>query len=139
MVPARRSVSVVLGMAVCLFVSVYHTLLDFQRVDRLASPLPPYATEAEKAERQRVADESYNRVKQNLLLTTAGLCGSGTVAAFFVGGGGSHSHTLFKPYEKHTHPNVPHSVQCSAVQHFYLFHRGYVRILVYSCALRRVV
>jgi len=28
----------------------------------------------------------YNTVKDNLLLTTAGLCGSGTIAAFFVGG-----------------------------------------------------
>jgi len=43
-------------------------------------------TEAEKAERRRSADDAYLRVKQNLLLTTAGLCGSGTVAAFFVGG-----------------------------------------------------
>ena len=43
-------------------------------------------TEAEKVERQRQADDSYLKVKQNLLLTTAGLCGSGTVAAFFVGG-----------------------------------------------------
>ena len=43
-------------------------------------------TAAEKAERQRAIDESYVKVKQNLLLTTAGLCGSGTVAAFFVGG-----------------------------------------------------
>ena len=43
-------------------------------------------TEAEKAERRRVADDAYARVKRNLLLTTAGLCGSGTVGAFFVGG-----------------------------------------------------
>merc|ERR1719163_1903396 len=43
-------------------------------------------TEAEKAERRRSADDAYLKVKQNLLLTTAGLCGSGTVAAFFVGG-----------------------------------------------------
>ena len=43
-------------------------------------------TEAERAERRRTADDAYLKVKQNLLLTTAGLCGSGTVAAFFVGG-----------------------------------------------------
>jgi ATP synthase protein I len=43
-------------------------------------------TEVEKAERRRVADDAYLKVKQNLLLTTAGLCGSGTVGAFVVGG-----------------------------------------------------
>ena len=43
-------------------------------------------TEAEKAERRRTADDAYVRVKENLLLTTAGLCGSGTVGAFAVGG-----------------------------------------------------
>lgn len=43
-------------------------------------------TEAEKAERRRVADDAYVKVKENLLLTTAGLCGSGTIGAFFVGG-----------------------------------------------------
>lgn len=43
-------------------------------------------TEAEKAERRRTADDAYLRVKENLLLTTAGLCGSGTVGAFAVGG-----------------------------------------------------
>lgn len=43
-------------------------------------------TETEKAERRRVADDAYLKVKKNLLLTTAGLCGSGTVGAFFVGG-----------------------------------------------------
>ena len=43
-------------------------------------------TETEKAARRRVADDAYAKVKKNLLLTTAGLCGSGTVGAFFVGG-----------------------------------------------------
>jgi len=43
-------------------------------------------TEVEKAQRRRVADDAYLKVKQNLLLTTAGLCGSGTVGAFVVGG-----------------------------------------------------
>ena len=43
-------------------------------------------TEAEKEERRRTADDAYLRVKQNLLLTTAGLCGSGTLGAFAVGG-----------------------------------------------------
>ena len=43
-------------------------------------------TEAEKAERRRTADDAYLKVKENLLLTTAGLCGSGTVGAFAVGG-----------------------------------------------------
>ena len=43
-------------------------------------------TEAEKEERRRVADDAYLKVKQNLLLTTAGLCGSGTLGAFAVGG-----------------------------------------------------
>ena len=43
-------------------------------------------TEVEKQARRREADDTYVRVKKNLLLTTAGLCGSGTVGAFFVGG-----------------------------------------------------
>jgi len=43
-------------------------------------------TETEKAARRAVADDAYAKVKKNLLLTTAGLCGSGTVGAFFVGG-----------------------------------------------------
>ena len=43
-------------------------------------------TEAEKEERRRTSDDAYVRVKQNLLLTTAGLCGSGTLGAFAVGG-----------------------------------------------------
>ena len=43
-------------------------------------------TETEKAARRKSADDAYAKVKKNLLLTTAGLCGSGTVGAFFVGG-----------------------------------------------------
>jgi ATP synthase protein I len=43
-------------------------------------------TDSEKADRRKIADEAYVKVKQNLLLTTAGLCGSGTAGAFLVGG-----------------------------------------------------
>lgn len=43
-------------------------------------------TETEKAARRAVADDAYEKVKKNLTLTTAGLCGAGTVGAFFVGG-----------------------------------------------------